>query len=95
MRHIVQRLAQPLVWHVQLVDLWLFVEAVPQSSRRRGVAEEPTIDSREATPAEDAQSEDEEAGAVDRLVDTFKELEKLLNGIQLGTSTSSHILLGL
>ncbi|KAL9118861.1 MAG: hypothetical protein Q9187_004583 [Circinaria calcarea] len=33
-----------------------------------GVAEQPIIDSREATPAEDAQSEDENPGAVDRLV---------------------------
>ncbi|KAK4981719.1 hypothetical protein LTR66_009760 [Elasticomyces elasticus] len=45
-----------------------------------GVAEEPTIESREATPAEDAQSEDEETGAVDRL---------------LGANpSSSHIFLG-
>lgn len=61
-----------------------------------GVAEEPTIDSREATPAEEPQLDDEEPGAVDRLVVTFDELlEKLQNGVQLGTNpSSSHILLG-
>ena len=63
-----------------------------------GVAEEPTIDSREATPAANPQSddEDEKLGAVDRLVLTFDELLKHpLNGIQFGTNPSlSHILLG-
>ena len=64
----------------------------------RGVAEEPTINSREVTPAANPQSddEDEKLGAVDRLVLTFDELLKYpLNGIQLGTNPStSHILLG-
>jgi hypothetical protein len=60
-----------------------------------GVAEKPTIDSRAVTPAEDAQSDDEGLGAVDRLVVTFEGLENPLNGIQLGTNPiSSHILLG-
>ncbi|KAI9781671.1 MAG: hypothetical protein M1816_002228 [Peltula sp. TS41687] len=61
-----------------------------------GVAEEPIIDSREATPAEDPQPDDEEASTVDRLVVTFdKLLENLQNGVQLGTNpSSSHILLG-
>lgn len=61
-----------------------------------GVAEKPTLDSREATPAENPQSEDEEIGAVDRLVVTFDEpLKNPLNGIQLGTNPlSSDVLLG-
>lgn len=61
-----------------------------------GVAEKPTIDSREATPAEDSQSDDDKPSAVDRLVITFSELmENPLNAIQAGTNpTSSHILLG-
>ena len=71
-----------------------------------GVAEEPTINSREATPAvgDDAQSEkfnenrnkNSRPGAVDRLVVTFDGLlEKLHNGVQLGTNPNlSHILLG-
>ncbi|MCJ1407503.1 hypothetical protein MMC19_001574 [Ptychographa xylographoides] len=63
-----------------------------------GVAERPIINSREATPAEDSQSEDEGASAVDRLVLPFSKLMQLENvsdGIQAGTSTiSSHILLG-
>lgn len=61
-----------------------------------GVAEEPTINSREATPAENLQSDDEELGAVDRLVVTFDEpLKNSLNGIQLGTNPlSSDVLLG-
>ena len=66
-----------------------------------GVAEEPTIASREATPAEDPQSDhDDEASVVDRLVVTFDKLlaedkPGLENGLQLGTSpTTSHILLG-
>jgi hypothetical protein len=53
--------------------------------------------SREATPTEDPQSTDDEAGAVDRLVVTFNELLKtpLLNGMQFGTNTLlSHVLLG-
>lgn len=61
-----------------------------------GVADEPTINSREATPAEDPQSDDEVASATDRLVMTFTELLKMpLKRIQLGTSpTLCHILLG-
>jgi hypothetical protein len=64
-----------------------------------GVAEKATIDSREPTPAVDAQAEDEgSGGAVDRLILTFSELmqlEGLGDGIQAGTSTArSHILLG-
>lgn len=61
-----------------------------------GVAVEPTIDSREATPAAEPQPDDEEPRAVDRLVVTFDEpLENLQNGVQLGTNpSSSHILLG-
>ena len=66
-----------------------------------GVALEPTIDSRETTPAEDSQSDDgdeEEASAVDRLVISFTRLlalDNLQNGLQLGTNpTSSHVLLG-
>ena len=74
-----------------------------------GVAEEPTIDSRETTPApgapgEDAQpeevnenrNENSGPGAVDRLVVTFDQLqERLHDGIQLGTDPKmSHILLG-
>lgn len=60
-----------------------------------GVAEAPTINSREATPAEDTQSENE-AYAGDRLVITFDKLtDNLQNGIQAGTDPiSSHILLG-
>ncbi|KJZ75273.1 hypothetical protein HIM_05467 [Hirsutella minnesotensis 3608] len=63
-----------------------------------GVAETPTIDSREATPAAsgDTPSEDDEPHAADRLIVTF---DKLLldcpSGLQFGTRpTSSHILLG-
>ena len=61
-----------------------------------GVAQEPTLDSREATPAEDSQSDDNEPSAVNRLVVTFSELIKNpLNAIQAGTNlTLSHILLG-
>ena len=75
-----------------------------------GVAEEPTIDSREATPAAGASGNDahlEEVkegnriensgpGAVDRLVVTFEQLqERLHDGIQLGTDPKvCHILLG-
>lgn len=60
-----------------------------------GVAEEPTISSREVTPAEDLYS-DEQASAIDRLVVTFDGLlENLENGIQLGSNPKScHILLG-
>ena len=61
-----------------------------------GIANEPTIDSREATPAEEPDSEDEGPSAVDRLVVTFDELIKdLTGGLQFGTNpSSSHILLG-
>jgi hypothetical protein len=61
-----------------------------------GVAEQPIINSREATPAEDTKSGDEETAALDCLVVTFDELtENLPNGIQLGTNPAvSHILLG-
>lgn len=62
-----------------------------------GVAGEPIIDSREATPAgdEDVLADGKEPGAVDRLVITIDEIENPLNGIQLGTNTVwSHILLG-
>ena len=70
-----------------------------------GVALEPTMDSREATPAEDSQSDDEEeeeeeeiASNVNRLVVSFSTLlalDNLENGLQLGTNpTLSHILLG-
>ena len=70
-----------------------------------GVALEPTINSRETTPAEDSQSdeeeeeeEEEEASAVDRLVVSFKKLlalDNLQSGLQLGTNPiSSHVLLG-
>lgn len=59
-----------------------------------GVAEEPTLDSREANPAEDLSSDDED-DATDRLVLTFdKLLKEPLNGIQFGTSQSSHVVLG-
>jgi hypothetical protein len=61
-----------------------------------GVAKEPTINSREATPAEDPRSNDDESSVVNRLVVTFNELMKNpLNAIHAGTNpTSSHILLG-
>ncbi len=64
-----------------------------------GVAEEPTIDSREPTPAPDASSGDQDLGATDRLVVTFdellKELENFENGLQFGTNPGvCHILLG-
>lgn len=63
-----------------------------------GVAQHPIIDYREATPAEDAQSEEVTPDTVDRLVVTFRELmltENLVDGIQAGTNpSSSHILLG-
>ena len=61
-----------------------------------GVAEEPIIDCRETTPAEDSDSDDDEPNSVDRLVVTFGELMKNpLNAIQVGTNpVSSHILLG-
>lgn len=62
-----------------------------------GVAIQPTINSREATPAED-EGPDEGRGSMDRLVVTFNELlgnKNLENGLQLGTNpVSSHILLG-
>ena len=58
-----------------------------------GVADKPTMSSREATPAEDPPSEDEH---VDRLVVTFDELLKdCPDGLRFGTNpSSSHILLG-
>lgn len=63
----------------------------------RGVAIEPTINSREATPAED-EGPDEGRGVMDRLLVTFNELlenKNLESGLQLGTNpVSSHILLG-
>jgi len=72
-----------------------------------GVAEEPSIDSRETTPApgclgdnaqleEVNENENSGPGAVERLVVTFDQLrEKLYDGIQLGTDPKlSHILLG-
>lgn len=74
---------------------------LPQNSRwfhkaTGGVAEVPTIDNREPTPANDSQSEDEKPTAVDRLVVTFDELLKnTRNSIQFGTNpSSSDILLG-
>jgi len=67
-----------------------------------GVAFKPTMDSRETTPAEDSQSDDEKeeeiASIVDRLVVSFSKLlalDNLKNGLQLGTNPIlSHILLG-
>ena len=65
-----------------------------------GVTEEPTIASREPTPApevpDDAQSEEvKHRNSGDRLVITFDRLQdRLQNGIQLGTDSDSHILLG-
>ena len=64
-----------------------------------GVAEEPIIDSREPTPAPDASSGDQDAGASDRLIVTFdellRELESCQNGVQFGTHLGvCHILLG-
>ena len=67
-----------------------------------GVILEPTMDSRETTPAEDSQSDDEKedevASNVNRLVVSFSKLvalDNLENGLQLGTNpTLSHILLG-
>ena len=67
-----------------------------------GVALEPTMDSRETTPAEDSQSDDEKeeeiTSNVNRLVVSFSKLlalDNLENGLQLGTNpTLSHILLG-
>jgi len=60
------------------------------------VALEPTINSRETTPAEDSQSDDEDeekASAVDRLVISFKKLlalDNLQNGLQLGTNPTGR-----
>ena len=66
-----------------------------------GVALEPTMDSRETTPAEDSQSNDEKeeiTSIIDRLVVSFSKLlalDNLENGLQLGTNPIlSHILLG-
>jgi hypothetical protein len=61
-----------------------------------GVALTPTLNSREATPADDIPSD--EVKEVDRLIVTFSKLlasDKFENGLQLGTNPiSSHILLG-
>ena len=55
----------------------------------RGVAEKPTIDSKEPTPASDASSPDQGSGANDCLVITFDKLLETLkdyeNGLQFGT----------
>ena len=67
-----------------------------------GVTLEPTMDSRETTPAEDSPSDDEKeeemASNVNRLVVSFSKLlalDNLENGLQLGTNPIlSHILLG-
>ena len=66
-----------------------------------GVALEPTMDSRETTPAEDPQLDDEKgelASIVDRLVVSFSKLlalDNLENGLQLGTNPILfHILSG-
>lgn len=69
-----------------------------------GVALEPTMESRETTPAEDPQSDDEKeeeeeiASNVNCLVVSFSKLlesDNLENGLQLGTNPIlSHILLG-
>ena len=60
-----------------------------------GVAEVPTIDSRQPTPAT-GPSMDETSDATDRLILTFDELPRdLPNGVQFGTNPrSSHVLLG-
>ncbi|OAA57009.1 Protein kinase-like domain protein [Niveomyces insectorum RCEF 264] len=61
-----------------------------------GVAEEATISSREVTPAQNPQLDDDVCAA-DRLVVTFSELmqlEDLSEGILAGTGASCHILLG-
>lgn len=54
-----------------------------------GVAEKPTIDSKEPTPAPDASSPDQDSGANDCLVITFDKLLETLkdyeNGLQFGT----------
>ncbi|KAK0247419.1 hypothetical protein LTS09_017453 [Friedmanniomyces endolithicus] len=65
-----------------------------------GVALEPTLNSRETTPADDTPSGDvgEKEVLGDRLVVTFSKLfasDTLENGLQLGTNPiSSHVLLG-
>ena len=67
-----------------------------------GVALKPTIDSREITPAENSQSDDEKEeeipSNVNRLVVSFSKLlalNNVQNGLQLGTNLiSSHVLLG-
>ncbi|KAF2006472.1 hypothetical protein P154DRAFT_559046 [Amniculicola lignicola CBS 123094] len=72
-----------------------------------GVALEPTMDSRETTPAEDSQEnenedededEDEMSSNVNRLVVPFSKLlsvDGLENGLQLGTNPAfCHLLLG-
>ena len=60
-----------------------------------GVAENPIIDSREPTPAPEAQTAEQDLGATDRLVVTFDEpLKNSLHGVQLGTNLlSSDVLL--
>ena len=64
-----------------------------------GVAEEPSIDSREPTPAPDPSAEDQDLDATDRLIVTFdkllKELGNYPNGLHFGTNPGvCHILLG-
>lgn len=64
-----------------------------------GVALKPIIDSRETTPAEDSQSDDDdEVSVLNCLVlpfDKLLSLDHIQNGLQLGTNTaSSHVLLG-
>lgn len=61
-----------------------------------GVAETPTLDSREVTLADDASPNDVQVNSVDRLVVTFSELMKNpTTAIQVGTHpATSHILLG-
>ena len=65
-----------------------------------GVTLEPTIGSREGTPAENSQADNKQeiASNVNRLVVSFSKLQALgniENGLQLGTNPIlSHILLG-
>ena len=73
---------------------------LPQNARwlrkaTGGVAEVPTIDSRQPTPTT-GPSMDETSDATDRLILAFDELPRdLPNGVQLSTNPrSSHVLLG-
>ncbi|KAF2007836.1 kinase-like protein [Amniculicola lignicola CBS 123094] len=63
-----------------------------------GVAFKPTIDSRDTTPAEDSQDDEEMSSTVNRLVVSFSKLlalGDLMNGLQLGTNpVCCHVLLG-